>query len=107
MVLFIFILFFFYLEFREVRLEHEFFKVCRTPELACEVTMQVSTQMMFSLHFISLYTKKKFKIWQKDIIARHERIVLIFIYDFDIIKVTIFVLFIKIENINLKKYTTF
>eukprot|EP00111_Clytia_hemisphaerica_P015611 TCONS_00046078-protein len=27
-------------EFREVRLEHEFFKVCRTRELACEVTMQ-------------------------------------------------------------------
>ena len=76
LVLFIFILFFFYLEFREVRLEHEFFKVCRTPELACEVTMQVSTQIMFSLHFISLYT---IKIWQKDLISKHVKIVLIFI----------------------------
>jgi uroporphyrinogen decarboxylase len=27
-------------EFREVRKEHEFFEVCRSPELACEVTMQ-------------------------------------------------------------------
>jgi len=27
-------------EFQEVRKEHEFFHVCRTPELACEVTMQ-------------------------------------------------------------------
>lgn len=27
-------------EFREVREEHEFFKVCRTPELACKVTLQ-------------------------------------------------------------------
>lgn len=28
------------IEFREVRLKHEFFEVCRTPELACEVTLQ-------------------------------------------------------------------
>ncbi|CAH1775436.1 unnamed protein product, partial [Owenia fusiformis] len=27
-------------EFQEVRAKHEFFDVCRTPELACEVTMQ-------------------------------------------------------------------
>lgn len=27
-------------EFQEVRAKHEFFEVCRTPELACEVTMQ-------------------------------------------------------------------
>ncbi|PVV04292.1 hypothetical protein BB560_001217 [Smittium megazygosporum] len=27
-------------EFREIRVENEFFKVCRTPELACEVTIQ-------------------------------------------------------------------
>ncbi|XP_055627341.1 uroporphyrinogen decarboxylase isoform X2 [Toxorhynchites rutilus septentrionalis] len=27
-------------EFQEVRATHEFFEVCRTPELACEVTMQ-------------------------------------------------------------------
>jgi len=27
-------------EFQEVRKEHDFFEVCRTPELACEVTMQ-------------------------------------------------------------------
>lgn len=27
-------------EFREVRLKHDFFEVCRTPELACQVTMQ-------------------------------------------------------------------
>lgn len=26
--------------FQEVRKEHDFFEVCRTPELACEVTMQ-------------------------------------------------------------------
>lgn len=29
------------LEFQAVRAENEFFKVCRTPELACEVTLQV------------------------------------------------------------------
>ena len=29
-------------EFQEVRKKHEFFEVCRTPELACEVTLQVS-----------------------------------------------------------------
>jgi uroporphyrinogen decarboxylase len=28
------------IEFREVRKEHEFFDVCRTPALACEVTLQ-------------------------------------------------------------------
>jgi len=27
-------------EFRAVRKEHEFFEICRTPELACEVTLQ-------------------------------------------------------------------
>jgi len=27
-------------EFRDVRKEHEFFEVCRTPKLACEVTLQ-------------------------------------------------------------------
>lgn len=27
-------------EFQEVRAKHDFFTVCRTPELACEVTMQ-------------------------------------------------------------------
>lgn len=27
-------------EFQEVRKEHDFFTICRTPELACEVTMQ-------------------------------------------------------------------
>lgn len=27
-------------EFREVRKQHDFFTICRTPELACEVTMQ-------------------------------------------------------------------
>lgn len=31
---------FFAAEFREVRKEHEFFDVCRTPKLACEVTLQ-------------------------------------------------------------------
>ena len=30
-----------FLEFKELRAENEFFKVCQTPELACEVTMQV------------------------------------------------------------------
>ena len=30
-------------EFQEVRSMHEFFDVCRTPELACEVTLQVAT----------------------------------------------------------------
>ena len=29
------------IEFKAVRAENEFFKVCRTPELACEVTLQV------------------------------------------------------------------
>lgn len=28
------------LEFRAIRVEHDFFNVCRTPELACEVTLQ-------------------------------------------------------------------
>lgn len=27
-------------EFQEVRVKHDFFTVCRTPELACEVTLQ-------------------------------------------------------------------
>ncbi len=27
-------------EFQAVRKEHDFFEVCRTPELACEVTLQ-------------------------------------------------------------------
>ena len=27
-------------EFRAVRQVHDFFKICRTPELACEITMQ-------------------------------------------------------------------
>jgi uroporphyrinogen decarboxylase len=27
-------------EFREFRVEHDFFKICRTPELACEITLQ-------------------------------------------------------------------
>jgi len=27
-------------EFRELRVEHDFFKICRTPELACEITLQ-------------------------------------------------------------------
>merc|ERR1712004_582788 len=27
-------------EFREFRLNHEFFEICRTPELACEITLQ-------------------------------------------------------------------
>ena len=27
-------------EFKELRAENEFFKVCRTPELACEITLQ-------------------------------------------------------------------
>ena len=28
-------------EFRDVRAQHDFFTICRTPELACEVTLQV------------------------------------------------------------------
>lgn len=28
------------IQLQEVRKEHDFFQVCRTPELACEVTMQ-------------------------------------------------------------------
>ena len=28
-------------EFRAMRAEHDFFKVCRNPELACEITLQV------------------------------------------------------------------
>lgn len=27
-------------EFQAVRAEHDFFEVCRTPDLACEVTLQ-------------------------------------------------------------------
>jgi len=27
-------------EFREVRLHHDFFQICRTPEMACEITLQ-------------------------------------------------------------------
>jgi len=30
----------FCLEFRAVRAEHEFFEICRTPHLACEITLQ-------------------------------------------------------------------
>ena len=29
-----------YPEFRKVRAQHDFFTICRTPELACEVTLQ-------------------------------------------------------------------
>ena len=32
---------FFLAEFQETRKEHDFFTICRTPELACEVTLQV------------------------------------------------------------------
>ncbi|CAK8672768.1 unnamed protein product [Clavelina lepadiformis] len=32
-------------EFREVRSKHDFFTICRTPELACEVTMQPLRRM--------------------------------------------------------------
>jgi uroporphyrinogen decarboxylase len=28
-------------EFREMRLKHSFFEICQSPELACEITMQV------------------------------------------------------------------
>ena len=27
-------------EFRELRVEHDFFSICQTPELACEITLQ-------------------------------------------------------------------
>ena len=27
-------------EFKELRAEHDFFNVCQTPELACEITLQ-------------------------------------------------------------------
>ena len=30
-----------YTEFRETRQQHDFFTICQTPELACEVTLQV------------------------------------------------------------------
>ena len=30
----------FFVEFQEVRASHDFFKVCETPALACEVTLQ-------------------------------------------------------------------
>ena len=32
-------------EFREVRAKYDFFTVCRTPELACEVTLQPLSRM--------------------------------------------------------------
>lgn len=28
-------------EFQDIRAQHDFFTICRTPELACEVTLQV------------------------------------------------------------------
>jgi uroporphyrinogen decarboxylase len=28
-------------EFREFRSKHEFFEICRNPEMACEITLQV------------------------------------------------------------------
>lgn len=28
------------LEFRKLREQHDFFEICRTPELACEITLQ-------------------------------------------------------------------
>ena len=31
----------YYTEFRETRQQHDFFTICQTPELACEVTLQV------------------------------------------------------------------
>jgi len=39
-------------EFREVRAEAEFFKVCRTPELACEVTLQPLRRFDFDASII-------------------------------------------------------
>ena len=35
-------------EFQETRREHEFFEVCRTPELACEVTLQVCLHLFMT-----------------------------------------------------------
>ena len=43
--------FFLLLEFREMRTKHDFFEMCRTPELACEVTLQVRKSGVFFLHF--------------------------------------------------------
>lgn len=37
-------------EFRAMRAEHEFFKVCRNPELACEITLQVRSDCCSKLH---------------------------------------------------------
>ena len=35
-----------YVEFRQTREKHDFFTICRTPELACEVTLQVCTCLL-------------------------------------------------------------
>ena len=37
---------FFFPEFRATREKHDFFTICRTPELACEVTLQVGDACM-------------------------------------------------------------
>ena len=36
-------------EFREVRKQHDFFEICRTPELACEITLQPIRRCRFSI----------------------------------------------------------
>ena len=39
-------------EFQEVRSHHDFFDVCRTPELACEVTLQPLRRFDFDASII-------------------------------------------------------
>ena len=43
-------------EFREMRAEADFFKICQTPELACEITLQ---PIRFSLKMIFLSSKQR------------------------------------------------
>lgn len=38
----------FIVEFQEVRKEYDFFTICRTPELACRVTLQVRYVLTFN-----------------------------------------------------------
>jgi len=42
-------------EFQEVRKEHSFFEVCQTPELACEVTLQVGTICVVLPTYVPIY----------------------------------------------------
>ena len=49
-------------EYLEVKKTHSFFDICQTPEVACEVTLQVITNaaICLFLEFMEIYKQHKF-----------------------------------------------